>query len=215
MQTVTSNTLQDTMYYRNMPVFIYKIEYPSFTTTCSFAAGESISAYYAGQAKRTEEYCRNVLYPQAVNDKRYAQASPPFHSYTLEMVYNITYNSGCITSLFTDTHTYMGGALGETKRSSDTWDFNSGKRLRLQDIYPLTPDSLHRLQASIEHQIAERLNTAPGSYFDNYRSLLLEAFDVNQFYLRPGAGVIFYQQFDIAPYAAGLPEFYFHAVLPG
>ena len=202
------------MYYRYIPVFIYQINYPSFTTTCNWAAGKAVNTHYAALARSTEAYCRNVLFPQAVNDKRYVPATPPFNSYTLQADYKITYNNGCITSLYTDTHTYMGGALGETKRTSDTWDFHTGKRLELTDVYPLSPASLYRLQTSIAQQITERLKENPGSFFDDYRTLLLDTFHVNQFYLRPESGVIYYQQSDIAPYAAGLPEFYFNAVLP-
>lgn len=213
MQIITSKKLLDTMYYRDIPVFIYQINYPSFTTTCNIAAGESINTYYAQLAKSTEAYCRNVLFPQAVNDMRYTPVGPPVNSYTLNVVYEITFNHGCITSLYTDTHTYMGGALGETTRTSDTWDFNTGKKLHLADIYPLTPASLHKLQASIEQQIGDRLSKIPGSYFDDYKSLLSKTFHVNQFYLRPGSVVLYYQQYDLAPYAAGLPEFSFHAAL--
>ena len=121
MQTVTQKTLKDTMYYGDIPVFVYKINYPSFTTTCDETAGRAINAYYAKRAMDTEEYCRNILFAQAAEDKRYHQDGLPFNSYTLEVVYQITYNAGCITSLYTDTYTYMGGAHGETKRTSDTW----------------------------------------------------------------------------------------------
>lgn len=103
----------------------------------------------------------------------------------------------------------MGGAHGETKRTSDTWDFMTGNRLKLADVYPLTPASLYQLHRSIARQIAHRLSETPGSYFDDYRSLLKDAFHVNRFYLRPGSGVIYYQQYDIAPYSTGIPEFYF------
>ncbi|MFR3751201.1 MAG: RsiV family protein [Enterocloster sp.] len=32
-------------------------------------------------------------------------------------------------------------------------------------------------------------------------------FNQNQFFLRPGYIVIYYQQYEIAPYATGIPEF--------
>ena len=209
MQTVTQKTLEDTMYYGDIPVFIYQIHYPFFTTTCNETAGRDINAYYAKRAMDTEEYCRNILFAQAAEDKRYHQDGLLFNSYTLEAVYQITYNAGCITSLYTDTYTYMGGAHGETKRTSDTWDFMTGNRLKLADVYPLTPASLYQLHRSIARQIAHRLSETPGSYFVDYRSLLKDAFNVNRFYLRPGSGVIYYQQYDIAPYSTGIPEFYF------
>ena len=105
MQTVTQKTLEDTMYYGDIPVFIYQIHYPSFTTTCNETAGRDINAYYAKRAMDTEEYCRNILFAQAAEDKRYHQDGLLFNSYTLEAVYQITYNAGCITSLYTDTYT--------------------------------------------------------------------------------------------------------------
>ena len=108
-------------------------------------------------------------------DKRYHQDGLPFNSYTLDAIYQITYNAGCITSLYTDTYTYMGGAHGETKRTSDTWDFMTGNRLKLADVYPLTPASLYQLHRSIARQIAHRLRETPGSYFDCllYTSILI------------------------------------------
>ena len=53
MQTVTQKTLKDTMYYGDIPVFVYKINYPSFTTTCDETAGRAINAYYAKRAMDT------------------------------------------------------------------------------------------------------------------------------------------------------------------
>lgn len=53
MQTVTQKTLEDTMYYGDIPVFVYKINYPSFTTTCDETAGRAINAYYAKRAMDT------------------------------------------------------------------------------------------------------------------------------------------------------------------
>lgn len=209
MQTVTQRTLENTMYYKDIPVFIYKINYPCFTTSCSIEAGRAINLYYMNMAANTELYCRTVLFPQAVNDKGYIQDGRPFNSYTLNVDYKITFNSGCFTSLYTDTYTYMGGAHGETKRTSDTWDFNKGTKLHLGDIYALTPASFNYLLLSFEQQIADRLKANPGSYFDDYKSLMRNTFNINSFYVRPGSGVIYFQQYDIAPYSTGLPEFYF------
>ena len=157
MQTVTTNTLTDTISYKNIPIVTYKINYPSFTTTCNVKAAEAINAYYLRLAQNTRDYCRNVIFAQAAQDLEYIQGTRPFNAYTLDVVFQITYNSECITSLYTDTYTYTGGAHGQTIRTSDTWDFGSGERLRLTDFYPLTPSSLHQLQVSMESQIARRL----------------------------------------------------------
>ena len=210
MQTITEKILNDTMLYGNIPVFTYHIAYPSFSTTCVLSAAQTANIYYMQLAENTEQYCRTVLYPQAVESARYITSNhPPFNRYTLDMNYQITHNSGCITSLYMDTYTYMGGAHQELERISDTWDFSTGRQLHLDDISALTPAALNGLQTSVERQIAERLKESPGSYFEDYPYLLRNKFNQNHFFLRPGYIVIYYQQYEIAPYATGIPEFSF------
>ena len=210
MQTITEKILNDTMLYGNIPVFTYHIAYPSFSTTCVLSAAQTANIYYMQLAENTEQYCRTVLYPQAVESARYITSNhPPFNRYTLDMNYQITYNSGCITSLYMDTYTYMGGAHQELERISDTWDFSTGRQLHLDDISALTPAALKGFQTSIKQQIAERLKESPGSYFEDYPYLLRNKFNQNHFFLRPGYIVIYYQQYEIAPYATGIPEFSF------
>lgn len=110
MQTVSNNTLKQTLYYRDIPVLIYNIQYPAFNSTCSEKAAEAVSENYAALARSKEEYCKAVLYPQAVESARYIQSNyPPFHSYEFDMTYNITLNMGCLTSLYTEQYSYMGG----------------------------------------------------------------------------------------------------------
>lgn len=211
MQTIVQKALADTIYYRNIPVFIYEINYPHFSTTCSQYSAYIINEYYNYFAEMTEVYCHTVLYPQALESVRYIQDNRPFNSYTLHVNYKITYNRGCITSLYMDTFTYMGGAHGETKRVSNTWDFTTGMEIQLNHIYPITPAFLYELQKEIGTQIAEQRKASPGSYFDNYQSLLLHSFNPESFYLLPGIFVIYFQQYDIAPYSSGIPEFSFPA----
>lgn len=66
------------------------------TTTCNETAGRDINAYYAKRAMDTEEYCRNILFAQAAEDKGIYQDGLPFNSYTLEAVYQITYTPGAL-----------------------------------------------------------------------------------------------------------------------
>lgn len=210
MQTILQKTLKDTMYYGKIPVFIYNINYPFFKSTCSKAPSQRINNYYAYTARQTESYCRTVLYPQAADSARYIpENNPSFNSFTLDVNYKITYNAGCITSLYLEKYTYMGGTHGETVRTSDTWDFKTGRRLSLGNFYPLSTASRQRLFMNIGGQIAERQKASPSSFFDDYISLLQKTFNPKNYYLTPEGFVIYYQQYDIAPYAAGLPEFLF------
>ena len=58
MQTVSNNTLKQTLYYRDIPVLIYNIQYPAFNSTCSEKAAEAVSENYAALARSKEEYCK-------------------------------------------------------------------------------------------------------------------------------------------------------------
>ena len=210
MQTIQQKTLSDTMYYGKIPVFIYNIHYPFFKTTCSKASSQRINDYYAYTSRQTEKYCRTVLFPQAVDNARYIPSNqPPFNSYTLDLNYKITYNTGCITSLYFEQYTYMGGAHGATVRNSDTWDFKTGRRLTLGNFYPLSPASLQQLFNEMEQQVVEKQKASPSSFFDDYSSLLQKTFNPKSYYLTNDGVIIYYQQYDVAPYATGLPEFLF------
>ena len=208
MQTVSNNTLKQTLYYRDITVLIYNIQYPAFNSTCSEKAAEAVSENYAALARSKEEYCKAVLYPQAVESARYIQSNyPPFHSYEFDMTYNITLNMGCLTSLYTEQYSYMGGAHGSTVRQSDTWDFTTGNKVQLGDFYPHDRLFREKIQRWIEQQVSIRLKTEPATYFDDYAKLVQNTFNPDSFYLSPGGVVIYFQQYDIAPYATGLPEF--------
>ncbi|MGC4020124.1 MAG: DUF3298 and DUF4163 domain-containing protein [Muricomes sp.] len=208
MQTICQKVLEDTMYSKQTPVFIYKIYYPCFFTHCSRTAAHNINQYYIADSLKAETYCRTVLYPQAVETARYiVDKTPPFNTYTFESVYKITYNQNCISSLYFDSYTYMGGAHGGTLRNSDTWNFSDGSRITLDEFYPRSVPFTEHIFKNINQQIGERLKTSPGSYFDNYEELVRSAFRPENYFLKPEGIVIFYQQYDIAPYSTGIPEF--------
>lgn len=224
MQTILSKTLADTMYYGTLPVLTYQIDYPAFSTTCRQAAALRINAFYVRNAKAAERYCRTELYAQAVSQARYTVPGPgPFRGYQWISRYQVTLNAGCISSLYTEQYSYSGGAHGSTARTSQTWDFQSGRRLHIRDFLkphctagtclPFSAERNHSLReillADMEKQVAGRLIDSPGSYFDDYSSLLAEHFQEEQFYLTPTDLILYYQQYDIAPYASGIPEFSF------
>ena len=173
MQTISPNTLSSILYYKDIPVFRYSIRYPVFTSDCSRAAAARINAHYADLAAGKEDYCRTVLYPQAVEAARYIQDNhPPFEMYGFTSDYEVTFNSGCITSLYTDESAYMGGAHGSVTRSSDTWDFASGKRLQLGDFYPGQPFFSQWIIQQIENQAALVVKSSGSPYYEDYPCLL-------------------------------------------
>lgn len=47
----------------------------------------------------------------------------------------------------------------------------------------------------------------PGVYFDDYRKLIAQYFNEEQYYLTPQGVAIYYQQYEIAPYSTGIVVF--------
>ncbi len=210
MQIISKKTLTDIMRYNGITVFTYAIHYPQFTSSCSSDAAQSINKFYEFRSRQSEVYCRTVLYPQAVDQARYVQKNQfPFNSYQFLSVFQTTYNKNCITSLYTDQYMYLGGAHGNTTRDSQTWDFNTGKQLSLEDFFPNNAQFTEYIFKGIQQQIEEQMKTAPSQYFDDYASLLRGNFNINGFFIKPSKVVIYYQQYDIAPYVRGIPEFLF------
>ncbi|WP_349947405.1 DUF3298 and DUF4163 domain-containing protein [Lacrimispora sp. BS-2] len=210
MQTISKKTLTDIMRYNGITVFTYTIHYPHFTTTCSSTSAQSINEFYEFRSRQAENYCRTVLYPQAVDKAMFVQKNQfPFNSHEFLSVYRITYNNDCTTSLFTDQYSYLGGAHGTTTRDSQTWDFCTGKQLGLIDFFPGNPQFTDYIFKGIQQQIEEEMKTTPSQYFDDYAALLRGNFNINGFFTKPSGIVIYYQQYDIAPYVRGIPEFFF------
>lgn len=196
------------MYYRDILVLEYKIEYPVFRSTCNQRAVEAINAFYLSLAERKERYCKLVLYPQAAEAARFIQGNDPaFNFFEFDISYTITLNKGCMVSLYMEEYTFMGGAHGSTIRTSETWDFMTGKQIFLKNLYEDELLLRDKVRENIEKQIAERVKTAPESFFDNYKKLVGDTLNLNSFYLTPEGAAIYFQQYDIAPYAAGFPEF--------
>lgn len=52
------------------------------------------------------------------------------------------------------------------------------------------------------------MNLDKNKYFENYCELVLETFRLENYYIIPNGIVIYFQQYDIAPYSSGIPIFY-------
>ena len=193
MQTITQHILADQMDYRDSIVLNCQIRYPQLDASCNQETIQTINQYYATQAAEEANYSRVRNFP--------------FFPYEFNISYVVTYNQNCIFSLYMEQYTFTGGAHGSTLRTSETWDAESGKQMTLSDFYQDNPSYIQDIQNWIQLEIAERLKANPGTYFDNYPELLRNSFHPENFYLTPRGIVIYYQQYDIAPYSSGIPEF--------
>jgi hypothetical protein len=55
--------------------------------------------------------------------------------------------------------------------------------------------------------VKEQIEQDPSIYFEDYEKLISQTFNKNNFYCTPDGIIVYYQQYDIAPYSSGIREF--------
>ena len=201
-------TIENTLNYKGISVLHYKIEYPKFSDPENQKSLECINDWYKKQAENQRKEFKGQYFKEATEQYEFSIKNQyPFHMYEALTVYEITYNQDCIISLYTDTYIFSGGAHGNTVRSSDTWNAACGCRYTLFGEGKDTESVKKSIMKQINEQIRGQMESGDNWYFDNYSELVAQTFNPDSFYLTPDGMVIYFQQYDIAPYSSGIPEF--------
>jgi hypothetical protein len=200
---IKTRTLAADMYYKNTLVLRYKINYPWFES--SVFTTLKINQHYAAKAIAYQQYCETSLYQSAAEEYDISITNEyPARVFEAVVNYNVTYNRDCTLSLYFDRYEYTGGAHGMTVRYSDTWDLQDGHRLELGAIYPAYASEITGI---ITADIAAEMQSGEGWYFEDYAKNVAEYFNPEHFYLTGAGLVVYFQLYEIAPYASGIPEF--------
>ncbi|HHV09850.1 MAG TPA: DUF3298 and DUF4163 domain-containing protein [Clostridiales bacterium] len=207
--TVREKELKQDLYYKNTLILRYFIKYPQFISEAYPLVANKLNALYRTKAVMYERSNIMNLYQMAMVEYEYSIANNyPIHVFEAYVDFKVTYNHNCIVSLYFDQYEYAGGAHGLTVRHSDTWDFSRSKKLELADLFPGKTGYRDYLIQFINNEIGKDVAQESFAYFENYAALVNENFKVNNFYLEDGGVVIYFQQYDIAPYASGIPTFF-------
>ncbi|MDR1630454.1 MAG: DUF3298 and DUF4163 domain-containing protein [Oscillospiraceae bacterium] len=206
--SVETKEIQREFFYDGVQMVRASVEYPVFSSRRFAPAVQKMNAYYLAMAARALKYAATSMRHSAIADYKYRKANGyPFNSYELDLNTVITYNHNCAVSLYNDQYEFTGGAHGNVIRTSETWNLRSGKIISLPELFPGDPRYAEQIKREIKRQIAAQMQTGEGAYFENYDELVEQTFNEEQFFLSNGALVIYFQQYDIAPYSSGLPEF--------
>lgn len=202
--------------YQNEIVLSYTIKYPKFlmpnTSTAITEKCEQfinqLNMYYSIKTIMYEKNHIKQLYQMAIEDYELSKAnSYPIRKYEVYTVFTVTYNQNCILSLYTDQYEYTGGAHGMTKRMADNWDLIKEERIELSELFPGRKDYKEYIINTIIKQIEQDIANGNNIYFENYAELVNKYFDSNNFYLTEEGVVIYFDLYDIAPYASGILTF--------
>ena len=182
----------------------YKIAYPEFKSSFYQMSLKVINRYYRDKALKYQTYCETNLFDLAVEQyKGDIENGFPVRVFEAMLVYNDTYLKSCIISLYTQRYEYTGGAHGNTIRDSQTWNLQKCRMIKLRQLFHCSIDYKAYILGIIEAQIKQ----SPDIYFDNYHELISEYFNEDSFYCTPEGIVVYYQQYEIAPYSSGIMEF--------
>ncbi len=192
----------------NTPMLTLSIHYPKIALCEHPAAQGNINCHIQAQVDHYYRHASNDLYTQAIADYQEAQKNGyPFHAFDAVLQYEVSYNRDCYLSLYRDQYEFTGGAHGNTIRASDSWNLANGRTMALSCFF--LPGQAYRafLIEQILQQADEQMQQNPGIFFEDYRKLIPKYFNENSYYLTPSGLAIYYQQYEIAPYATGIVVF--------
>lgn len=207
---VKKNVVNEDLYYKNEQIISITINYPHFQSLKFSHCINYINDYFFSKLVLDSKQEILKLYKSAQTEYEYARANNyPFRKYEYFLDFFITYNDNCTISLYYDIYTYTAGAHGTTLRQSDTLDLNKCEPTFLADYLVDKRNYRDIIIREIIAQIKETEGTDQFIYFEEYVKLVEETFDEDNFYLDESNGgvVIYFQQYDIAPYSSGIPTF--------
>ena len=186
-----------------IPVLTAAVELPQ--PQGADAVSRRIRRYYQAQCKAFLRYCERWLFPQAEAESRAAlAASAPLPCFRAELGYRVTYNSGGLWSLYTQSREVTGHTL--LTRRGDTWDLSAGYPVPLSAFFPARSPWRRQLLALAAEDIQRQERAGIARYDPEWRKKL-RRFNSRNYYLTEEGLTYFFPMYAIAPAAEAIPAF--------
>ena len=186
-----------------IPVLTAAVELPQ--PLDADAVSRRIRRYYQAQCKAFLRYCERRLFPQAEAEYRAAlAASAPLPCFRAELGYRVTYNSGGLWSLYTQSREVTGHTL--LTRRGDTWDLAAGYPVPLSAFFPARSLWRRQLLALAAEDIQRQERAGIARYDPEWRKKL-RRFNSRNYYLTEEGLTYFFPMYAIAPAAEAIPAF--------
>lgn len=195
-------------FYQNKTVLTLSVTYPIVSVPGARWVQERINHSIQLRVSDFYRYASGKLYRMAVQEYKDSQTHDfPFRPFDAVLKYEITFNQDCHLSMYRDQYQYTGGAHGNTLRFSDTWSLETGRRLPLSRFFQFGENYRRTILDEIIRQADANMAGGSGIFFEDYKTLLRKYFDPANYYLVPSGIDVFYQQYEVAPYVAGIVVF--------
>ncbi|MGN1298581.1 MAG: DUF3298 and DUF4163 domain-containing protein [Candidatus Scatovivens sp.] len=204
MFEIKKNILEKDLKYDNETILKYHIEYPQIISNYKYPSITKFNLYNKNKALELQKKSETELFNDAKELYNYNKENGyPIMIYEIFLTYNITLNYNNIVSLYFDEYLYTGGAHGITTRTSQNWNMLKNNLINLYSLFPKNPYFI----LDILKEIILQISNNPEIYFNDACCLVINSFNPNSFYLTKNAIIIYFQQYDIAPYSSGIRTF--------
>ena len=201
---IQKRIIQKELKYENVGVLKYHIDSPRITNESNNIPSMKFNIYNEQIAKQIQRKAENELYKEAVELYKYNKKNNyPIMVYEIYRTFEITLNTNNTISLYADEYVFTGGAHGTTTRTSQTWNMTNGRLINLYELYRGNPYFI----LDILKEISKQINQNKEIYFEEACCMAIDNFNPQNFYLTTNGIVIYYQQYDIAPYSSGIRTF--------
>lgn len=209
MNYIEIKKISHNLTYDNTVILKYTIEYPQIINSQYILGQRNFNIYNLKIVNDLKQYIFTELYSSAKDIYKYNKENGyPIMVFEVYVSCNITENYNNIVSLYTDKYIFEGGAHGTTIRNSQNWDLAVGIQFDLSRLFPNNQYYIINILKEINKQIKEQIEKeGENIYFKDYCQLVLENFNLKNFYMFPNYFEVFFQQYDIAPYSTGIPTF--------
>lgn len=182
------------------PELLTDVQYPQFSSVDYPAACAKINAVFKKEAQDAVAFGKsNAADLEGVDfGGETRQCATSFD-------YSIRYNRNGLLCVVVTDYEYSGGAHGSTGQIAHTFDVKTGKEYVLGDL--MKPDSGY--VPSVNADIRESINArvASGELYEFKDEPFKTVTAKQDFYLSNRGVVVYFQQYDHFPYAAGIQEF--------
>ncbi len=128
------------------------------------------------------------------------------YAYEINYDYSIDLENSRLISIHSELYEFLGGAHGLTTRYSYTIDKEKMSIVQLKDLFKENYTYKKIIDNEIRKQIKEQLEKEPGMFFNDGNDFKGVS-EESPYYLDEENLIIYFQQYEIAPYAAGIIEF--------
>lgn len=186
----------------------YDITYPQIKDTLNHPCLLKINEFYKN--KFDDMTRKNIAESKKMASEDFLAAIEggyEFLPHILGNSFEVTYNNKGLLSINLIENTYWGGAHPNAYKESAVFDVNTGQKLTLGRLFALEEtEAINIVLEKVKDEI-EEFGTEELFLFPDALETLPEAYFAEDFYYDGENIVLYFQQYAIAPYASGFPEF--------